>query len=61
MDIFRIQTYISYLRTLKKYVKVVMILLWLYVGLVLAEGVYIFVTGHHPLVDIINKGKSLLG
>ncbi len=51
----------SLFRTLKRYVKIIVFLLWLYVGLVFMMGTYTFVTGHHLTDDIINKGRSLFG
>lgn len=40
---------------LKKFGKIVAILLWISAGLVLLMGLYIIMTGQHPLISIINE------
>lgn len=43
---------------LRKFGKFVAALLWLSAGLILLVGIYILVTGHHPLFDMVNEACS---
>ncbi len=43
---------------LKKFGKLIAVLLWISAGLFLLMGCYILVTGHHPIIDIMTEWRS---